>query len=154
MARELSTYDVWLLIRDDDLFPFSAHGFDIAQGSLGSAMNRWSGCLFLNPDGEVFELVGIAPRDKGLTASAKRLLGLAYGIRTELRPAKLDLPALKNRVVAGLETYHAQAEDDDSWAFATRPLAVSTAVIMDATDARQLYSILELPPPLECLDLL
>lgn len=154
MTRDLSTYRVWLMINGEELYPFSSYGFEFAQGSLRSVVARSSDYIFLNADGEVFKIATIHPLHNHLVAKTKRYLGIGYGIEVKLVRQVLELSELKEKLVVGLENYRSQAEDDDGWTLATLPLVTSKASIMSAHSAEQLFAILNLPSPLDCLDLL
>jgi hypothetical protein len=154
MVRELSSYEVWLLISGEELYPFSSHGFEFAQGSLRSVVARSSDILFLNAEGKVFKIAAIRPYHNNLAAKVMRFLGNAYRIEVELEQQTLEISDLKEKLVVGLENYRSQADDDESWTFATLPLATSKTSIMNANDKVQLFALLDLPAPLDCLDLL
>ncbi|WP_159804315.1 hypothetical protein [Litoreibacter roseus] len=150
--RELDNYEVWLLISGEELYPFSSHGFEFAQGSLRSVVARSSDNLFLNAEGEVFKIAGIYPHHNNLAAKTMRLLNIPYGIEVKLERQNIEISELKEMLVVGLENYRSQADDDEVWTFATLPPSTSKTSIMNANDTVQLFAILDLPTPLDCLD--
>ena len=100
----------------------------------------------------MFKVAQVCPLQNDVVAKAMRFLGRTYRILVERIPEKIDLSELKMRVISGLENYRANADVDKSWTFAALPLSVSRSAIMDAENAKELYSILALPSPLECRD--
>lgn len=156
ISKSLSSYDVLLMIdrKSSALYPFSAHGFHFAQGSLSSVRARSESCLFLDAGGQVLRLTGLRDARSGLVAAVQRSIGRPYELRVDLETVAPDMDELRQWVVDGLRTYQSTLDQDDDWAIAHRPMAEIEAAVAGAADPQALYRILELPGPEDCLDLL
>ncbi|NOE20820.1 hypothetical protein GS634_22040 [Ruegeria atlantica] len=151
MKQTPKEHSVWLMIAGGELFPFSTHGFNIAQGSLRSVAGRAHGSLFLNPFGEVLSVVEVSPIKQGVVARAKRVLGFGYGIRVKLKSHQISLTDLKKKIRTGYENY--PLDPDESWEFMRLEKSEAEAVILAAKTTKELYSALDLPASQYCLDL-
>ena len=154
----LEDFAVLLMLdpRTGDVFPFSAHGFEVGTGRFDNLKSRSEGLLFLDESGAVRELTAVRREGQGPLARLRSAFGWGYPITVSLTKTETDLDTLQDMIMTGIKRYKDSFADDDdeTWSLVRLPLAEIEKTIRGAENARLLYMKLDLPEPVDCLDLL
>ena len=156
----LSEYEVYILLcwRRGALllFLFSALGLNLATKSIRRLENDDVGSILISNTGDVLEICGFRNKnDRPISNALRAFFGLPREIVVDLKRCKIDFSELKRLVISGLEEeFNNPTSDEEEWAIMGKPFSEIQMEIEAAKSAVEVYDLLRLPRPEDCLDLL
>ena len=139
-----------LLKKEGVIYPLSTHAFTVAQSSQYE-LHRYVGALFLYRDGKVKKINAIVRNGyygNSFSEKIKSVLFGAYNIDTELKEVEISFSELVNTVV-DLVLVDSRKEDP---VFASENTGELIDKITLANDTSQIFDLLLIPEPKDCLD--